>query len=165
MPFVASPGASGACASIIHSAIMTTHARRGARDLYAVFPFLGPFLCRGLQSSWSFAPRGRTSGPECLLKRGFVGVWPGILFLQQSYSLLEHSHLGLVSLHHSHHLRFQLLQLVLMLLLCFLIGSHQVTVWEQREMSRFILRNDWHPLPCGAGEHSSLFCRDPKPRD
>lgn len=139
MPFVAS---SGACASVIHSAIMTTDTRSRARDLHAVFLFLGPFLCRELWSSWSFAPWGRTSGPECLLKRGFVGVWPGILFLQQSYSLLEHSHLGLMSLHHSHHLGFQLLQLVLMLLLCFLIGSHQVTTWEQREVSRFILRNE-----------------------
>lgn len=97
---------------------------------------LGPFLCWGLQSRWSSAPWGRTLGPECLLKWSFVGMWPGILFLQQSYSLLEHSHLGLMSLHHSHHLGFQLLQLVLMFLLCFFIGSHQVTVWEQRKVSK-----------------------------
>lgn len=64
---------------------------------------------------------------------------PGVLLLQQSYSLLEHPHLGLMSLHHGHHLRLQLLQLVLMFLLCFLIGSYQVAVWEQREMKVRIL--------------------------
>lgn len=62
--------------------------------------------------------------PECQLKWSFVGVWPWVLLLQQSYSLLEHPHLSLMSLHHGHHLRLQLLQFVLMLLLCFLIGSH-----------------------------------------
>lgn len=44
-----------------------------------------------------------------------------------------------MSFHHGHHLRLQLLQFVLMLLLCFLIGSHQVAVWEQREMRMKIL--------------------------
>lgn len=126
---------------------------------------LGPFSAEDVGAAGVFASWGRTSGPDCLLKRGFVGVWPGILFLQQSYSLLEHSHLGLVALHHSHHLRFQLLQLVLMLLLCFLIGSHEVAVWEQREVSRFILRDECHPVPCGAGQHNVLFRRDLKFRD
>lgn len=128
-------------------------------------PSLGPISAEDFGATGVFAPWGRTSGPDCQLKRGFVGVWPGILFLQQSYSLLEHSHLGLVALHHSHHLRFQLLQLVLMLLLCFLVGSHQVTVWEQREVSRFILRDERHPVPCGTGEHNMLFRKDLKSRD
>lgn len=128
-------------------------------------PSLGPISAEDVGATGVFAPWGRTSGPDCQLKRGFVGVWPGILFLQQSYPLLEHSHLGLVALHHSHHLRFQLLQLVLMLLLCFLVGSHQVTVWEQREVSRFILRDERHPVPCGIGEHNILFRKDLKSRD
>lgn len=61
-------------------------------------------------------------------------MWPGVLLLQQSYSLLEHPYLGLMSLHHGHHLRLQLLEFVLMLLLCFLIGSNQVAMWEQKGM-------------------------------
>ena len=76
----------------------------------------------------------RTVELRCWLQWRFVGVRSGILLLQQSYSLLEHPHLGLVSLHHGHHLRLQLLEFVLMLLLCFLIGSHQVAMWAQREM-------------------------------
>lgn len=62
MPFVAGPVASGACASIIHSAILTAQARSGARDLDAVFPFLGPYVCRGLRSYWSFCPVGQDFG-------------------------------------------------------------------------------------------------------
>lgn len=76
----------------------------------------------------------RTVALKCQLQWCFVGVRSGVLLLQQSYSLLEHPHLGLVSLHHGHHLRLQFLQFVLMLLLCFLIGSHQVAMWAQREM-------------------------------
>lgn len=79
-----------------------------------------------LLSSVTCFRSGRTWVPECHLKWRLIGVWPGVLLLQQSYPLLEHPHLGLVSLHHGHHLRLQLLQFVLMLLLCFLIGSHEV---------------------------------------
>lgn len=74
------------------------------------------------------ASTDRTVELKCPLQGRFVGVRSGVLLLQQSYPLLEHPHLGLMSLHHGHHLRLQLLQFVLMLLLCFLIGSHQVAV-------------------------------------
>lgn len=41
MPFVARPGVAGTCAYMVHSAIMTAHAKGGARNLYTIFPFLG----------------------------------------------------------------------------------------------------------------------------
>lgn len=90
-------------------------------------PLTGALSSGALLSSGtacSSASEGRPLVPECWLQGSFTGVWPWVLLLQQSYSLLEHSHLGLVSLHHGHHLRLQLLQFVLMLLLRFLISSH-----------------------------------------
>ena len=101
------------------------------------FPVLptGPVLWGPLLSDCStLASMDRTVELKCPLQGRFVGVRSGVLLLQQSYPLLEHPHLGLMSLHHGHHLRLQLLQFVLMLLLCFLIGSHQVAMWAQREM-------------------------------
>lgn len=97
-------------------------------------PTCQPSLSR--QVLWLLASSftDRTVALKCQLQWCFVGVRSGVLLLQQSYSLLEHPHLGLVSLHHGHHLRLQFLQFVLMLLLCFLIGSHQVAMWAQREM-------------------------------
>lgn len=122
-----------------------------------IFPFLtlptGTLSPGALLSSvtcYSLASIGRTLVLKCRLKWSFIGMRPWVLLLQQSYSLLEHPHLGLVSLHHGHHLRLQLLQFVLMLLLCFLIGSHQVAMWEQREMRRI------HPK-----EHRDTHCPVP----
>lgn len=90
-------------------------------------PLTGALSSGALLSSGtacSSASEGRPLVPECWLQGSFTGMWPWVLLLQQSYSLLEHPHLGLVSLHHGHHLRLQLLQFVLMLLLRFLISSH-----------------------------------------
>lgn len=66
------------------------------------------------------------------LKWRFIGVRSWVLLFEQGNSLFEHSHLSLVPLDHRHHLRLQFLQLVLMLLLCFLIGSHKVTVGSKK---------------------------------
>lgn len=66
-------------------------------------------------------------------ERGLVGVRSRRLLLQKSDALFEHPHLRLVSLHHRHHLRLQLLQLVLVLLLGFLIRRHQITAAQHTQ--------------------------------
>ncbi len=60
-------------------------------------------------------------------ERGFIGARSRRLLLQKSDALFQHPHLRLVPLHHRHHLRLQLLQLVLVLLLGFLVRRHQIT--------------------------------------
>lgn len=107
---------------------------------------LSPATC----SSW--ASTELWSPTKCRLKRSFVGVWPWVLLLQQSYSLLEHPHLGLMSLHHGHHLRLQLLQFVLMLLLGFFIGSHQVAVrGAGKERKQTVIGLVWRHSVLSAG--------------
>lgn len=85
---------------------------------------LGPWALLSSVTCFRYFHSGRTWVAKCHLKWCLISVWPWVLLLQQRDSLLEHPHLGLVSLHHGHHLRLQLLQFVLMFLLCFLIGSH-----------------------------------------
>lgn len=85
---------------------------------------LGPRALLSSVTCFRYFHSGRTWVAKCHLKWRLIRVWPWVLLLQQRDSLLEHPHLGLVSLHHGHHLRLQLLQFVLMFLLCFLIGSH-----------------------------------------
>lgn len=58
-----------------------------------------------------------------------------------------------MSLHHGHHLRLQLLQFVLMLLLGFFIGSHQVAVWGAgKERKQTVIGLVWRHLSCPLGD-------------
>lgn len=75
--------------------------------------------------------RSVTSVCVCVSERGLVGVRSRRLLLQKSDALFQHPHLRLVPLHHRHHLRLQLLQFVLVLLLGLLVRRHQITAGDK----------------------------------